>query len=259
MTPESQASLNSTLDRARLRVPRPRRSVRPIREVCDAVPVLPTLDSGAGKRAKRVLDVVLATVGLVVIMPFLALVAVLVRLDSPGSPFFGQRRVGAGGRVFTMWKFRTMYVDASDSVHRQYVGEMLGGDEVDLAQTTRDGTRVFKLTRDERITRLGHWLRKTSVDELPQLINVLRGDMSLVGPRPPLPYECEQYEEWQFERLRVRPGITGLWQVSGRNLLTYREMCELDIEYIRDWSLSLDLFILLRTGPVVLFNAGRAA
>ena len=107
--------------------------------------------------------------------------------------------------------------------------------------------------------RLGRWLRRWSLDELPQLLNVVRGDMSLVGPRPPLPYEFEAYDHWQFDRLEVKPGITGLWQVSGRNLLTYRQMCELDVTYVRCWSLWLDIRILLRTVPVVLFNSGRAA
>ena len=129
---------------------------------------------------------------------------------------------------------------------------------VNAAGTTINAT-VVKLTNDERITRVGRWLRRTSLDELPQLFNVLRGEMSLVGPRPPLAYEFDQYEHWQFHRLQVRPGITGLWQVSGRNRLTYRQMCELDLVYIRAWSLWLDLQIMVKTIPVVLSNSGRAA
>jgi lipopolysaccharide/colanic/teichoic acid biosynthesis glycosyltransferase len=121
------------------------------------------------------------------------------------------------------------------------------------------GEPVFKLVQDARVTRVGRFLRRTSLDELPQLFNVLRGEMSLVGPRPPLPYEVEAYEQWQFGRLGVLPGITGLWQVSGRNRLTYRQMCELDVTYVERWSLWLDLKILLKTVPVVLFNSGRAA
>jgi lipopolysaccharide/colanic/teichoic acid biosynthesis glycosyltransferase len=207
---------------------------------------------------KRGLDIVLSGIGLVVLAPFMAVVALLVRLDSAGSPVFGQERVGLEGKVFTVWKFRTMHDGASEAVHRHYVGQMLSREEPDPAAATVNGRKVFKLTADPRVTRVGYWLRKTSIDELPQLLNVFRGEMSLVGPRPPLPYECEQYEAWQFERLCVRPGITGLWQVSGRSLLSYRRMCELDIEYIRKWSLLLDLVILLRTAPVVLFNMGQA-
>jgi lipopolysaccharide/colanic/teichoic acid biosynthesis glycosyltransferase len=148
---------------------------------------------------------------------------------------------------------------ASDAAHRDLVTRMLAGDEATTAQGGSGGRRIYKLLQDERVTRVGRLLRRTSLDELPQLFNVLRGAMSLVGPRPPLPYEIEAYAYWQFDRLQVRPGITGLWQVSGRNLLTYRRMCELDIEYVRRWSLWLDLQILLKTIPVVLFNSGRAA
>jgi lipopolysaccharide/colanic/teichoic acid biosynthesis glycosyltransferase len=148
---------------------------------------------------------------------------------------------------------------ASDRTHRDLVTRMLAGDEQGTKQTGPDGQDVFKLVNDPRVTRLGAILRRTSLDELPQLINVLTGEMSLVGPRPPLAYEFEAYDHWQFDRLQVRPGITGLWQVSGRNLLSYRQMCELDVEYVRRWSVGLDLRILFRTIPVVLFNSGRAA
>jgi lipopolysaccharide/colanic/teichoic acid biosynthesis glycosyltransferase len=136
---------------------------------------------------------------------------------------------------------------------------MLAGDEQGTKHTAADGQDIFKLVNDPRVTRLGALLRRTSLDELPQLINVLTGEMSLVGPRPPVPYEFEAYDHWQFDRLQVRPGITGLWQVSGRNRLSYRQMCELDVAYVRRWSVGLDLRILLRTIPVVLFNSGRAA
>ncbi len=208
---------------------------------------------------KRAVDVVGAVVGLVVTAPLFALVAAAIRLDSGGPVFFRQERVGTGGHRFRVLKFRTMANGASDAAHRELVQRMLSGDEESTAQAGSAGRRVYKLLRDDRVTRVGRLLRRTSLDELPQLINVLRGQMSLVGPRPPLPYEMEAYAHWQFDRLQVRPGITGLWQVSGRNLLTYRRMCELDIEYVRRWSLWLDLRILLRTIPVVLFNSGRAA
>jgi lipopolysaccharide/colanic/teichoic acid biosynthesis glycosyltransferase len=208
---------------------------------------------------KRAVDIAGATVGLVVLSPLLALVALAVALDSPGPVFFRQERIGVGGRRFRVWKFRTMQHGASDSSHRDLVTRMLAGDEEGTRQTGADGREVFKLVNDPRVTRLGALLRRTSLDELPQLINVLTGEMSLVGPRPPVPYEFEAYDHWQFDRLQVRPGITGLWQVSGRNLLSYRQMCELDVEYVRRWSVGLDLRILCRTIPVVLFNSGRAA
>jgi lipopolysaccharide/colanic/teichoic acid biosynthesis glycosyltransferase len=136
---------------------------------------------------------------------------------------------------------------------------MLVGEEIETGHTNKAGQQVYKLVNDTRVTRIGHFLRRASIDELPQLFNVLSGEMSLVGPRPPLPYEFEAYDHWQYDRLRVRPGITGLWQVSGRNLLTYRQMCELDVQYVRNWSLFLDFKILLKTIPVVLFNSGKAA
>jgi lipopolysaccharide/colanic/teichoic acid biosynthesis glycosyltransferase len=140
---------------------------------------------------------------------------------------------------------------ASDTAHRELIRRL-------QADEAPDGP-VYKLVNDDRVTRVGRWLRRTSLDELPQLFNVLRGEMSLVGPRPPVPYEFEGYDHWQFDRLQVKPGMTGLWQVSGRSRVSFRQMCELDVEYVRRWSLWLDLQILLKTLPVVLFNSGRAA
>jgi len=140
---------------------------------------------------------------------------------------------------------------ASDAAHRELI-RRLQADEAPPAS-------VYKLVNDDRVTRVGRWLRRTSLDELPQLFNVLRGEMSLVGPRPPVPYEFEGYDHWQFDRLQVKPGMTGLWQVSGRSRVSFRQMCELDVEYVRRWSLWLDVQILLKTIPVVLFNSGRAA
>lgn len=208
---------------------------------------------------KRIVDLTGAALGLVVTAPLVGLVAVAIKLDSPGPVFFRQDRVGTGGRRFRVWKFRTMRNGASDAAHRELVLKMLNGEEAQAGHAGLDGRPVFKLVNDARVTRVGHWLRRTSLDELPQIFNVLRGEMSLVGPRPPLPYEFEAYDHWQFDRLKVSPGITGLWQVSGRNLLTYRQMCELDVDYVRRWSLWLDFKILLKTIPVVLFNSGRAA
>jgi len=208
---------------------------------------------------KRLFDLVAATVALVVTAPLTVIVAAAIRLDSPGPVFFRQERLGLGGRPFRVWKFRTMVAGASDAAHRDLVTRMLRSDGAATAHTAEDGAKVYKLVKDDRVTRVGAWLRRLSLDELPQLFNVVAGEMSLVGPRPPLAYEAEQYDRWQYGRLGVRPGITGLWQVSGRNLLSYRQMCELDMEYVHRWSLWLDMRILLRTIPVVLFNSGRAA
>jgi exopolysaccharide biosynthesis polyprenyl glycosylphosphotransferase len=205
---------------------------------------------------KRGGDLIGASLGLVVAGPAMLAIAALVRLDSAGPALFRQERVGSGGRRFSVLKFRTMRDGASDAAHREYMQRMQAGEEDGVLAA--DGRPVYKLVADDRVTRIGRWLRRTSLDELPQLLNVLRGEMSLVGPRPPLPYEFEAYDHWQFDRLQVKPGITGLWQVSGRNLLTYRQMCELDVEYVRRWSLLFDLQILVKTIPVVFFNSGRA-
>ena len=207
---------------------------------------------------KRWVDLLGATIGLVLASPIMFVVAVAIKLDSRGPVFFRQERIGTGGRRFRVWKFRTMRNGASDAAHRELVHQMLSGDDAAAVRQSTDGP-VYKLVNDVRVTRLGRLLRRASLDELPQLLNVLRGEMSLVGPRPPLLYEFEKYDHWQFDRLQVLPGITGLWQVSGRNRLTYRQMCELDVEYVRRWSVWLDLKILFKTIPVVLFNSGRAA
>jgi len=209
--------------------------------------------------AKRALDLLGAAGGLLLLAPFFALTAVLIRLDSAGPVFFRQDRIGRGGKPFRVWKFRTMQHGASDAPHREFVMKLLSGTEEPVPQESPEsGVQVFKLREDARVTRVGRVLRRLSFDEFPQLINVLRGEMSLVGPRPPLPYEVDAYEHWQFDRLGVMPGMTGLWQVSGRNRLTYRQMCELDVAYVERWSLWLDFKILLKTVPVVLLNSGKA-
>ena len=208
---------------------------------------------------KRCVDLLGATVGVLVTFPVMLLVAAAIKLDSRGPVLFRQERIGTGGRRFRLWKFRTMRQGASDSVHRELVHKLLNGDESGAAYCKEGADPVYKLVNDDRVTRIGRLLRRTSLDELPQLFNVFRGEMSLVGPRPPLPYEFEAYDHWQFDRLQVMPGITGLWQVSGRNRLTYRQMCELDVEYVRRWSLWLDFLILVKTIPVVVFNSGKAA
>jgi exopolysaccharide biosynthesis polyprenyl glycosylphosphotransferase len=213
---------------------------------------------GQQRLLKRIIDVVGSVIGLVLTSPLMVLAALAIKLDSRGPVFFRQVRVGVGGKRFRVWKFRTMTHNAPDTLHREYMTRMLGGDEASTLRRDGNGRPVFKMVEDPRVTRVGRFLRKSSLDELPQFFNVLRGEMSLVGPRPPVPYEFDAYDHWQYDRMQVRPGITGLWQVSGRSRLSYRQMCELDVDYVRRWSVWLDLRILLRTVPVVLFNSGRA-
>jgi lipopolysaccharide/colanic/teichoic acid biosynthesis glycosyltransferase len=201
---------------------------------------------GAG-RLSRLIDVVGALVLLTLLGPPMLLIAALVRLTSPGPALFRQARVGYRQRPFVMLKFRSMYVDCPDAVHRDYVRRMLAGEDPREA-----GTGMYKLARDRRITPLGRFLRATSLDELPQLINVLRGEMALVGPRPALAWEVELYQPHHYERFDAVPGITGLWQVSGRSRLTMTEALELDVEYVRRRTLVLDLWILVHTLPAVL-------
>ncbi len=201
--------------------------------------------------SKRALDVVVAVVVLLVALPFMLLIAAAIKLDSPGPVLFRQTRLGHGGRPFTILKFRTMQHDADPGEHERFVEQLMSGEQ-DAATT------FFKLRADARVTRIGRILRATSVDELPQLINVLRGEMSLVGPRPDVPYAAERYDARHWERFSVLPGITGLWQVSGRGGLSPLDMLELDIEYTRVRSFSLDTAILLRTIPAVLRRDGAA-
>jgi lipopolysaccharide/colanic/teichoic acid biosynthesis glycosyltransferase len=197
--------------------------------------------------AKLVLDVSLGAIALVLSAPLLVLAAIAIRISSHGPVLFRQQRIGQAGKPFTMWKFRTMRVTNDDSAHRAYVRAMLLGGE--YPQPGRLG--LHKLD-DDRVTAVGRLLRRTSVDELPQLFNVLRGDMSLVGPRPALPWEVELFSPVDLVRFDVKPGITGLWQVSGRSRLTMRQALELDRAYVTQQSLLLDLKILLKTLPVVL-------
>lgn len=192
---------------------------------------------------KRALDVVCAGLLVGALVPLLLLCAVAIRLSSPGPVLFWQRRVGLDGRVFRMCKFRSMTVDAEDRL-----ASLRGLNEADGP--------IFKLRHDPRVTRVGRWLRAWSLDELPQLLNVLRGEMSLVGPRPLAAYEVDPDDPWTRSRLRVRPGITGLWQVSGRHRLSFQEMVHHDQSYVERWSLAMDLRILARTVPVVLRGSG---
>jgi lipopolysaccharide/colanic/teichoic acid biosynthesis glycosyltransferase len=190
--------------------------------------------------AKRAVDLVGATIGLILATPLLAVLAVLIKLGSRGPVFFTQERVGRGSRLFKIIKLRTM-VDGAEAKRDQL-----------LSQSVYRDPRLFKVPSDPRMTRLGRWLRRTSLDELPQLVNVLRGEMSLVGPRPPLPSEVVLYEAHHYARFDVKPGITGPWQVAGRNQITdFERVIALETRYIREWSLLSDLGILLRTVRVV--------
>jgi lipopolysaccharide/colanic/teichoic acid biosynthesis glycosyltransferase len=203
--------------------------------------------------ACRALDIVVASLILLVGLPFFLLIALAIRLDSPGWVIFRQRRVGRDLRPFTVNKFRTMQVNAGHEHHRAYVLKLIAGE----AETHAVGDEaVFKLVGDPRVTRLGGFLRRSSLDEFPQLWNVLRGEMSLVGPRPPIPYEVEHYPVHWFRRFAVKPGLTGLWQISGRSRLTLEEMIALDCEYVAQRSLWLNVSILLRTIPAVLLRRG---
>jgi exopolysaccharide biosynthesis polyprenyl glycosylphosphotransferase len=212
----------------------------------DAVPIaqgLPERTYRIQQEAKRFLDQVLALVALAISAPVFVIVALLIKLTSRGPVFYGQPRVGLNGRTFTMYKFRTMVRDAD----RRF-DELSADDDMD--------GRIFKLQSDPRVTKVGGWLRRRSIDELPQFWNVLRGDMSIVGPRPPLPREVDLYETHHLGRLLAKPGITGLWQVSGRSNLGFEEMAEMDSRYIREWSLGMDLTIMAKTVGVVLSGEG---
>jgi lipopolysaccharide/colanic/teichoic acid biosynthesis glycosyltransferase len=209
--------------------------------------------SDAGRDpVKRFVDVLGSFGLLVVLSPVLAVIAAAVRLDSPGPALYKQERVGRGGRRFTMYKFRTMRADSDTAVHRDYVLRYMSG----AGEELRNADGRYKLESDPRVTRTGRWLRRTSLDELPQLLNVAFGQMSLVGPRPPLPYEVERYTQRHARRLEALPGMTGLWQVSGRNRTTFEEMVDLDLAYIERWSPWLDLRILARTIGVVVTGEG---
>jgi exopolysaccharide biosynthesis polyprenyl glycosylphosphotransferase len=206
--------------------------------------------SSAARLAKRISDLVVALLTLMILAPLWLLIALLIKLDSRGPVFYKQERVGMDGRVFLFYKFRTMRADTDDTRHREYQRIYIKGQpDSNLGDAERP---AYKLRGDERVTRLGRLLRKLSLDELPQLFNVLRGDMSVVGPRPPIPYEVESYELWHRKRLDMKPGITGLWQVSGRNRLPFDEMVRMDLYYIENWSLLLDMKIILQTLPVML-------
>lgn len=201
---------------------------------------------------KRLLDLAIAVPALAISLPALLVAALAVKLTSRGPAFFVQERVGLDGELFSLYKLRTMYTDADHSEYEEFNKRELAG----ASAPTSDG--IHKLEKDRRVTPVGRVLRRTSLDEVPQLINVIRGDMSIVGPRPSLPFEIEHFASHHHRRNDVRPGITGLWQVSGRNRLSMLEMLELDVEYVERWSLRRDLEIILKTPRALLdTSAGR--
>jgi lipopolysaccharide/colanic/teichoic acid biosynthesis glycosyltransferase len=204
---------------------------------------------------RRLFDVAVALALILLLSPLLIGVALAVRLDSRGPALFRQRRVGYLEREFTLFKFRSMRTDADPQSHQEYVTALIKGEGADGGGGREN---LYKLAVDNRITPVGRWIRRWSLDELPQLFNVVRGDMTLVGPRPAIPYEVAEYPSWYRERFSVKPGLTGYWQVSGRSERTYEEMVRLDIEYAKRRSLGLDLSILVKTPWVVLSRKGAA-
>jgi lipopolysaccharide/colanic/teichoic acid biosynthesis glycosyltransferase len=205
---------------------------------------------------KRLIDIAGSIVGLVLCLPLLFLIALAIKLTSKGPVLFRQVRLGQYGRKFTFLKFRSMYVNNDSRIHEEYVKQLIKG-VAGTEQSNGSQQKLYKLTADPRITPVGRFLRNTSFDELPQFLNVLWGDMSMVGPRPPVLYEYNRYDLWHKQRLlAVKPGITGLWQVDGRSRVKFDDMVRLDIRYARSWSLLLDLSILLRTPRAVLSGNG---
>jgi len=203
---------------------------------------------------KRALDLILTSLILTAFFPLLLLIMLAIKIGSPGPVFYKQMRLGERGEPFRFYKFRSMYVNTDDAEHRSYVKNLIkAGNPYEIDE---NGKPLFKISHDGRVTRVGRLIRKYSVDEFPQLLNVLRGEMSLVGPRPPLPHEYKDYRDWHRKRLDGIPGITGLWQVSGKNRIPFEEMVKLDIHYLKNWSLWLDIKILLRTIPVMLKGEG---
>jgi len=206
---------------------------------------------------KQAIDAVGSLMALIVLSPIFLAIAVAIKLSSPGPVFFRQKRIGQYGIPFTCLKFRSMYAVNDSRIHMEYVKRFIAGAVDAGVSDTQQHKAVYKITEDPRVTRVGRFLRKTSLDELPQFLNVLRGEMSLVGPRPPIPYELEAYDVWHRRRLlEVKPGVTGLWQVNGRSRLRFDDMVRLDLKYAKAWSLGLDLKILLQTPRAVFTGDG---
>lgn len=216
-------------------------------------------DQGLAERSnlelfiKRSIDIGASLLVLVFGFPFYLLLALFIKLTSEGPVLYVQERVGLNGKKFRMLKFRTMTNGNNDQTHRNFAKDFINGQSSDA---NGKDSGVFKIVDDPRVTSIGKFLRRTSLDELPQFLNVLKGEMTLVGPRPPLTYELDHYQEWHKLRLSVKPGLTGLWQVSGRSTVAFDEMVALDLHYIENWSLLLDVKIILRTVPVMLYGTG---
>ncbi|MBV9111241.1 MAG: sugar transferase [Hyphomicrobiales bacterium] len=200
---------------------------------------------------KRALDVAISVLAIVLLAPVLMMVSIAIRLDSPGPAVFRQRRIGRDEKPFNCFKFRTLRHNAHDSIHREAIRRLWAKEPL-----SDDPDAPYKLTDDSRITRVGRRLRRTSLDELPQLVNVLRGEMSIVGPRPAIPYELEYFRDWHHKRHVVRPGMTGIWQVRGRGRLGPDVMLEMDVEYAMNWTLWIDLKLIALTFPAVLRRRG---
>jgi lipopolysaccharide/colanic/teichoic acid biosynthesis glycosyltransferase len=212
----------------------------------------PVKPSRSSRWLKRGIDIVGALVGLILTAPLFAYAAWRIRRESPGPVFFRQERLGLRMKPFTMLKFRTMRIDVDQSAHREYIAETM-----DSSAAPRDNG-LYKLDRTDAITPFGRWLRRTSLDELPQLVNVLKGDMSLVGPRPCIAYETEHFKPHHYERFLAKPGLTGLWQVTARAHTTFGEALDMDVAYVRGWSLGLDLTLLGRTPGQLVRQKGTA-
>jgi len=205
---------------------------------------------------KRVLDIVGSILGIVITSPLMLIIAVLIKLTSPGPVLFRQERVGFLGRRFTFVKFRSMVTNADQTIHESYITNLINGQNGKINHGTT-AQPLYKMNYDPRVTPLGRILRKTSLDEIPQLFNILKGEMSLVGPRPPIPYEVEKYKLWHCGRVfEIKPGLTGLWQVSGRSRTSFDDMVRLDLRYVDNWSLWLDIKIIFKTFRAVLSAEG---
>jgi exopolysaccharide biosynthesis polyprenyl glycosylphosphotransferase len=228
----------------------------PIKEV-KGVPLARMARTGGmriQRAVKRAMDIVGSSIGILLLSPLLLLISLAVKLSSPGPVLFKQRRMGRGGRPFVLFKFRSMTADNDQSIHKKYWEGLRGNGQE--AAIDKAGNRVYKLVDDPRVTKLGRLLRRWSLDELPQLFNVLAGHMSLVGPRPCVLYEWDSYQEWHRKRLAVDAGITGLWQVTGRSIVNFDEMVLLDLYYAANWSLWTDIKIMFRTVPAVFNGEG---
>lgn len=222
-------------------------------DIVDGIPLVGMRSSnivGFNWMLKRFIDIAVSLMLIVLAAPIMISIALAIKMSSPGPVLYVQQRIGYRGRTFPFFKFRSMHADSDDAIHREYTRKWIVENKANA-----DGKKVVhKIVNDPRVFAVGRFVRRFSMDELPQLFNVLRGEMSLIGPRPAIPYEVEVYREWHRRRFEAPPGITGLWQVSGRNQLSFEEMIKLDIEYLENWSLLLDLRILFRTIRVVLFE-----